>query len=261
MTQNSWYASLQANPDIPQIDACAFGQWVTAQAAIWRQSKADEEWPWRHIISSGAARIEYLRGIIWENYHYVRAATWRQATAVIGDMPSMAYEKIRDFIAVEANHDKLFKECLQSWGISQKVLERSVPLPGTRLFIDHQRSLGIAGPLHYCAGTVITEIHPEIYERLGGPYDAWQKIYGIDPGILEPINSHVRADVDAGHGSLFATILECYGTISIEMAEKLLISARYTFEAMRIWQREMFEHYHIQAKKPLNNIEWIPRVL
>lgn len=242
----SSYKDLTSAGKLDVVDARKFGSWMKAFAMNLRMIRDDELWPWRKIIASGEAREYYLRGIIIENYHYVRAAMMRQVTSLQSDMPPNVYDLIRDYIRSEAMHDELFIECLTRWGLPIDELRRTQPLTGTRLFIDSRRSLGLAGPLHYLSGTTITEIHPEVYSRMGSPYDTWITNYGISEEILRPINRHIKDDIESNHGSLFERVINEYDEIPLNVASSLVQATKYTFEALRIWQRDMYEFYQLQ---------------
>ena len=234
------------------VDAKTFASWLISQAMTWRQTKPDDQWPWRDAINSGKASIGYLQGIILENYHYVRAAGWRQAAALASDMPEQSYEAFRTFVTEEAPHDALMRTSLELWGMSPDTITNAIPLTGTRLFIDCQRSTALAGVLIYSAGTTITELHPSVFKRMGGPYDRWVELYQIPPNVLAPLNSHLKEDVDGDHGGLLQRVLEPYGSISLGTAARLLLTARHVFDSMRIWQSEMYRHYQLAGSGPLS---------
>lgn len=241
---------LELSDDATHVDAEAFAAWAIKQAMSWRQTKTKDDWPWRDVIYSGKASIGYLQGIILENYHYVRAASWRQCAALASDMPENSYIAFRRFVMEEAPHDALMRESLERWGMSPDTIDGAIPLTGTRLFIDCQRSTALAGVLSYSAGTTITELHPSVFKRVGGPYDRWIELYGISADVLAPLNEHLKEDVEGDHGGLLERVLAPYGSISLGTASRLLLVARHVFDSMRTWQAEMYRHYELEGRRP-----------
>jgi hypothetical protein len=71
--------------------------------------------------------------------------------------------------------------------------------------------------------------------------------YDIAPEILVPVREHIRADVDSGHSRLFRRAALALGPVRLPLAaaRSAFVSVRTVFEATRVWQREMFEHYHM----------------
>ena len=62
------------------------------------------DWPWRRVIADGEATIEYLQGILIENYQYVRAVAARQSPLLSQAVPGVVFDLVREFIVEEAMH-------------------------------------------------------------------------------------------------------------------------------------------------------------
>lgn len=165
-------------------------------------------------------------------------------------MPADSYYAFRRFLADEAEHDHLFRRALVAWGMSESEIDERAPLIGTQLFIDHQRSVASLGVEFYAASTCVTEINPSVHAKLGGPYDKWTELYPIPPDVAHLLNRHVAGDVDADHGLLVEEVLAPFELLSADMATRLLRSMRTTFEAMWVWQRNMYEHYELGVALP-----------
>lgn len=232
------------------VPASELAAYLVEVATAWRQNKPPEVWPWREVVNSGQASTDYLRGIVLENYFYVHAAVHRQCVAAAGYMPERSYYAFRRFLADEGEHDRLFREALVAWGMTETEIEARSPLIGTQLFIDHQRSVASLGVEFYAASTCITEINPSLYPKLGGPYDRWVELYAIPEAVAERLNRHLADDVDAAHGMLVERVLGPFEFFSADTATRLIRSMRMTFEAMWVWQRNMYEHYLLGARLP-----------
>lgn len=228
-----------------------FCDYLYSRISSWRQNKNPENWPWRETITQGKASLNYLQGLVWENYHFVRAASIRQSPLLSVATVSQ-FNLIRGFVTEEATHEDYFLETLTRWGVPAEEVRASVPLASTAAFIGLQYRLAHKSPLDYLAGSAVLEVDPDVYRDRGDPYQSWISLYGVDPHILEPIRQHIRDDVEGGHASLFrqiATTTAPY-TLPLETALSALVSARTVFGATRLWQRDMWAHYQRQGGKP-----------
>lgn len=227
-----------------------FCDYLYARIKGWRASKHPNHWPWRAIISGGHASTAYLQGIVIENYHYVRAAVVRHGPLLSRAGPQ-AFEDVRKFVLDEAKHEDFFLDTLTRWNVNSGLVKRSIPLTSTQQFIALGHRLAQLSVLDYFAGSATLEIDPEIFGQIGDPYEAWEKLYAIDPSVLAPIRKHIRDDVLAGHSELFRTMATAEGVIlSVGVARSAFQSARTVFEATRLWQRDIFEHYHLLGAGP-----------
>jgi hypothetical protein len=98
----------------------------------------------------------------------------------------------------------------------------------------------------------VLEVNPRVYARQGDPYQLWETAYAISPDILAPVREHIRDDVQAGHASLFRQVVQEAAPVALplETAFSVLASARTVFEATRLWQRDMYEHYQLSEGHP-----------
>jgi hypothetical protein len=234
------------------VPADEFCDYLYARIACWRTRKAPDRWPWRGVITRGEATIGYLQGILTENYHYVRAAAVRQSPLLSDAASPAQFDLIREFVTGEASHERYFLETLTRWGVPAPAVLATAPLASTAGFIGLQYRLAHKSLLDYLAGSAALEVNPSAYARDGDPYQPWETAYGIAPEILAPVREHIRDDVQAGHASLFRQI--ALGTapaaLPLETAVSALTSARTVFEATRLWQRDMYEHYQLDGGHP-----------
>ncbi len=229
-----------------------FCDYLYARIRAWRTRKDPAAWPWRVVIARGEAATGYLQGILTENYHYVRAAAIRQSPLLSHTASPAQFDLLRDFVTGEASHERYFLESLTRWGIPAPAVRATVPLPSTAVFIGLQYRLAHKSPLDYLAGSAVLEVDPGVYARQGDPYQHWETAYGIAPDILSPVREHIRDDVQAGHASLFRhfALDVAPASLPLETAVSALTSARAIFQATRLWQRDMYEHYQLSAGHP-----------
>jgi pyrroloquinoline quinone (PQQ) biosynthesis protein C len=234
----------------------SFCDYLYAQITAWRSSKRPEMWPWREVIAGGGATVAYLQGILTENYHYVRAASLRQSPLLCLAASPAVFDLIRDFVTGEATHERYFLQSLTQWGVPAAEVRQSVPLTSTAEFIALQYRLAHTSILDYLAGSAALEVDPGIYRERGDPYQHWEAVYGLNPDILAPVREHIRDDVEAGHASLFRAVASelAPGALPVQAATSAFLSARTVFEATRLWQRDIYEHYQLRQGSPANAV-------
>jgi hypothetical protein len=229
-----------------------FCDYLYARIGRWRTRKAADQWPWREVIASGGASVSYLQGLLIENYHYVRAAAVRQSPLLSRAVSPVQFDLIREFVTGEARHEWYFAESLTRWGVPKSTFRAAVPLASTAGFIGLQYRLAHRSLLDYLAGSAVLEVDPEVYAKAGDPYQSWETIYGVEPEILAPVRQHIRDDVLGGHASLFRQVAldTAPEALPLETALSALASARAVFDATRLWQRDMYEHYQLSGGSP-----------
>jgi hypothetical protein len=229
-----------------------FCDYLYIRIARWRTSKPPDRWPWREVIARGEATTTYLQGILTENYHYVRAAAVRQSPLLSHAASAVQFDLIREFVTGEASHERYFLEALTRWGVAAADVRAAVPLASTAGFIGLQYRLAHKSLLDYLAGSAVLEVDPEVYARAGDPYQVWESVYGIATRILAPVRQHIRDDVLGGHASLFRQVAldAAPHALPLETALSALASARAVFDATRLWQRDIYEHYQLGGGSP-----------
>jgi hypothetical protein len=229
-----------------------FCDYLYARIGRWRTRKAADLWPWREVIASGGASVSYLQGLLVENYHYVRAAAVRQSPLLSRAVSPVQFDLIREFVTGEARHEWYFAVSLTRWGVPESAFRAAVPLASTAGFIGLQYRLAHRSLLDYLAGSAVLEVDPEVYATAGDPYQSWETVYGIEPEILAPVRQHIHDDVLGGHASLFRQVAldTAPEALPLETALSALASARAVFDATRLWQRDMYEHYQLSGGSP-----------
>lgn len=242
--------NLQVSRD--SVGTGQFCDYLYARIGRWRTRKAADLWPWREVIASGGASIAYLQGLLIENYHYVRAAAVRQSPLLSRAASPVQFDLIRDFVTGEARHEWYFSASLTRWGVPESAFRAAVPLASTAGFIGLQYRLAHRSLLDYLAGSAVLEVDLETYTRAGDPYQSWETVYGIEPEILAPVRQHIHDDVLGGHASLFRQVAldAAPEALPLETALSAVVSARAVFDATRLWQRDMYEHYQLSGGSP-----------
>lgn len=229
-----------------------FCDYLYARITRWRTRKPPDRWPWREVIARGEASSRYLQGILAENYHYVRAASIRQSPLLSHAASAVQFDLVREFVTGEASHERYFLEALTQWGVPAADVQAAVPLASTAGFIGLQYRLAHKSLLDYLAGSAVLEVDPQVYARAGDPYQLWESVYGIAPEVLAPVRQHIRDDVLGGHASLFREVAldAAPEALSLGTALSAVASARAVFDATRLWQRDIYEHYQLDGGSP-----------
>jgi hypothetical protein len=238
-----------SDDSVPTVQFCDY---LYARITRWRTRKSPGSWPWRDIIARGEASTGYLQGILTENYHYVRAAAIRQSPLLSHATSAVQFDLVREFVTGEASHERYFLEALTRWGVPAADVQTAVPLASTAGFIGLQYRLAHRSLLDYLAGSAVLEVDPNVYARAGDPYQLWEDVYGIASEILAPVRQHIRDDVLGGHASLFRQLALDAAPQALPLGTVLsaLASARAVFDATRLWQRDMYEHYQLGGGSP-----------
>ena len=231
-----------------------FCDYLYTRIGRWRTGKPADLWPWRQVIADGGASISYLQGLLIENYHYVRAAAVRQSPLLSRAASAVQFDLVREFVTGEAHHEQYFEESLTRWDVPASRFRDGVPLASTSAFVGLQYRLSHRSLLDYLAGSAALEVDPEVFARIGDPYQVWEQVYGVSAEILAPIRQHIRDDVLGGHASLFRQVAaDAYPeSVPMETAVSALVSARTVFNATRLWQRDMYEHYQLGGGTPVS---------
>lgn len=234
------------------VHTAQFCDYLYARIGRWRTRKVADRWPWREVIASGGASVSYLQGLLIENYHYVRAASVRQSPLLSRTASPRQFDLMREFVTGESRHEDYFASSLLRWGVPESMFRDAEPLASTAEFIGLQYRLAHRSLLDYLAGSAVLEVDPDVYAKAGDPYQSWETVYGVEPEILAPVRQHIRDDVLGGHASLFRQIAMDTAPESLPLGTALsaLGSARAVFDATRLWQRDMYEHYQLNGGSP-----------
>lgn len=234
------------------VPTSLFCDYLYTRITRWRTHKQPNLWPWRDVIAGGQASTGYLQGILIENYHYVHAAAIRQSPLLSHAASPAIFDLVRDFVAGEAAHEGYFLETLIRWGLPAADVQQATPLTSTAEFIAfHSR-------VHRLAISPRPSVHSRLSRRLSDPGSRTpglrarrRPLPGLGnhlrhrPGSPGARSPHIRDDVGSGHSQLFraAALETAPAALPLETATSALSSARTVFQATRLWQRDIYEHY------------------
>ena len=206
-------------------------------------------------LSSGRASQELFRGWLLETYHFIRGVNARLPLA-IAECPTARLRKhfISHFVE-EYDHHKFFAESLEAAGIPNKVVEATVPLPGTLAVINWTRWCARRDPLYYagCSGLLeSTGSSPRtarrFYKILADHYDHDRR------GVIDPMLRHVALDEAYQHGDFMAAIFSEAGDIELNRAHGVVQATFGFVETLENWFSDIMMHYRSAKAVDLTGI-------
>ncbi|MFD0884953.1 iron-containing redox enzyme family protein [Streptosporangium algeriense] len=197
---------LRASGPMDSVPADVFAKQVDESCAMWAQQIG-----FHRLFSGielGQLRREVFMGLIMETYHYVKSAPKHIATA-IAHCDDPALEPIlSEYFTEEWNHAGFLLETLVNMGVPKEQVESAHPIIGTWSLINNMCEIARTDTLSYLACTSLFEARESNADLAAESLRRIATSYGYPEGCVEPMISHMRLDVDAGHKGLLAEALE-----------------------------------------------------
>lgn len=203
---------LRATGALESIATDVFAKQIDESCAMWAQQIGF------HRLFSGleqqTVRREVFMGLIMETYHYVKSASKHIATA-IAHCNDPAFEPIlSQYFAEEWNHSGFLLETLENMGVPREQVESAHPIIGTWSLINNMCEIARADTLSYLACTALFEAREDNADLAADSLRRIATAYGYPDGCVEPLISHMRLDVEAGHKGLLEEALEHRGSVT-----------------------------------------------
>lgn len=165
-------------------------------------------------------RREVFVGLLIETYHYVRSAPTHIATAISRCSDDRIRHLLAQYFVDEWNHAPLILETLCRLGVNTTHVESSHPTIGAMSLTHMLNAIGNAGSFQYLTATSLFEARSDDADAAETAMRAIATGFGFDPQALEPLFSHMRADIDMGHKSLLAEALEGQKVVAAPLAHE-----------------------------------------
>jgi pyrroloquinoline quinone (PQQ) biosynthesis protein C len=196
---------LRATGPMDAIPADVFAKQIDESCAMWAQQIG------LHGLFSGielqTLRREVFMGLILETYHYVKSAAKHIATAVAHcDDPALE-PVLSEYFTEEWNHAGFLMQTLENMGVPREQVEEAHPTIGTWSLINNMCEIARADTLSYLACTSLFEARENNADSAAQSLRRIAAGYGYPDGCMEPMISHMKLDVDAGHKGLLAEAL------------------------------------------------------
>lgn len=196
----------EENPELDRIPVDAFLRQIDKSTGMWAEQIGYHRlWPG---LENLAYRKEVFLGLIIETYHYINAASRHISTAIAHCTDPKWKHLLSQYLSEEYDHAWMARQSLVNMGVPEAQVESAQPLIGTWSLINNLCEIARGDTLGYLACTKLFEARgPETADGA----TTLQRLaveYGYPDGCLEPLASHVLADVEAEHTGLLEEALE-----------------------------------------------------
>lgn len=198
-------------------------------------------------------RKEVFLGVILETYHYIKSASRHISTAIAHCQDEQWRHLLSEYLSEEYDHSWMARDSLIRMGLKKEHVEQAHPLIGTWSLINNLCEIARNDTLGYLACTKLFEARGA--ETLEGASRLARLAveYGYPEGCLDPLVSHVQADVEANH----------LGLLDEALAGRTEILAADAHRAVNNLHdlKHSFDQYHYDIIAYYSDISnYIPRV-
>lgn len=203
-----------ADATIGNIPADVFVKQIGVSTGMWSEQIG------YHRLWSGLEnqdfRREVLLGLVIETYHYINSASRHIGTAIAHCSDPDWQHLLSAYLADEYDHARLARESLVRMGLPEEQVLGAHPLIGTWSLVNNLCEIARNDTLGYLACTKLFEARGAESLEGGQTLRRLAAAYGYPEDCLDPLVSHVEADVVADHTGLLEQALA--GRDAIEVA-------------------------------------------
>lgn len=171
-------------------------------------------------LESGTLRKEVFLGLILETYHYVKSAPKHIATAITHCDDDRLVPLLSRYFTEEYNHSGMMLQALKKMGLPKDQIVGAHPVIGTWSLINNLCEIARQDTLSYIACTTLFEARAEDFEAGSEALRQAARAAGFPEECAEPLITHMRIDVEAGHTGLLEEALGVIGDVPADKAHK-----------------------------------------
>ncbi|ARF59101.1 hypothetical protein B1H19_37380 [Streptomyces gilvosporeus] len=171
-------------------------------------------------LESGDLRGEVFMGMILETYHYVKAAPKHIATAIAHCDDERLVPLLSRYFTEEYNHAGMLLQSLKKMGVPKEHIKSAHPVIGTWSLINNLCEIARQDTLSYIACTTLFEARADDFEEGTESLRRAARTAGYPEACAEPLITHMRIDVEAGHVGLLDEAVGILGDIPAANAHK-----------------------------------------
>lgn len=175
-----------------------------------------------HRLWSGLENQDYRRevllGLVLETYHYIGSASRHIGTAIAHCSDPHWQHLLSRYLADEYDHARLARESLVRMGLPEEQVVGAHPLIGTWSLVNNLCEIARNDTLGYLACTKLFEARGVESLEGGQTLRRLAAAYGYPEDCLDPLVSHVEADVGADHIGLLEEALADREYVDVEQA-------------------------------------------
>jgi hypothetical protein len=200
------------------IDSQAFVEQIEASCEMWgRQVGLHRIFG---MLEEGMLRKEVFLGLMLETYHYVNSAARHIATAISHCDNEGLIPLLSEYFVEEHDHGELILGALERMGMPREHAKDANPLIGTWSLINNLCHIARQDTLAYLACTTLFEARADDFEEGAESLQKAAGLVGYDPKDTEPLISHMRIDIAAGHVGLLRQAMPIIGNVPARTAHR-----------------------------------------
>ncbi|WP_409463465.1 iron-containing redox enzyme family protein [Amycolatopsis sp. GA6-003] len=242
---------LHRSTPLDPIPGDVFGKQIASSCDMWGRQIG-----YHNLFSgldSGELRSEVYLGIILETYHYVKSAPRHIATAIAHCDDERLIPILSQYFTEEYNHAGLLVQALTKMGIPQEEVIGAHPVIGTWSLINNLCEIARRDTLSYIACTTLFEARADDFEAGAESLRRAARTAGFPAECAEPLITHMRIDIEAGHTGLLDEALEVLGSVPAEKAHQAVNNLHDL--------KHSYDQFHDQVIQYYSDIaNYIPRL-
>ncbi|MGW1073038.1 iron-containing redox enzyme family protein [Streptomyces sp. NPDC002537] len=171
-------------------------------------------------LESGELRGEVFMGMILETYHYVKSAPKHIATAIAHCTDDRLIPLLSRYFTEEYNHAGMLLQSLKKMGLPKEHILDAHPVIGTWSLINNLCEIARQDTLSYIACTTLFEARADDFEEGAESLRKAARTAGYPEACAEPLITHMRIDVEAGHAGLLDEAVDILGDVPADRAHR-----------------------------------------
>ncbi|MBS2965168.1 iron-containing redox enzyme family protein [Actinocrinis puniceicyclus] len=204
-------------------------------------------------LDDGSLRSEVFLGIILETYHYVKSAPRHIATAIAHCDDDRLEPILSKYFTEEYNHAGMLLQALKRMGLPKEQIQRAHPVIGTWSLINNLCEVARRDTLSYIACTTLFEARADDFEGGAASLRKAARLAGFPEECAEPLITHMRIDLEAGHVGLLREAMNIVGSVPAEKAHKAVNNLHDI--------KHSYDQFHDQVIQYYSDIaNYIPRL-
>ncbi|WP_134732679.1 hypothetical protein [Amycolatopsis nivea] len=194
-------------------------------------------------IAEGSLRSEVLLGLVLETYHYINSASKHIGVAVAHCDDDRLRPILCQHLADEWDHARSLVDGITHMGLPSAHLQTAHPLVGTISLVNNLCEIARQDTLSYIASTSLFEARSEDYEQAAADLRDAAERCGFPAESVEPLITHMRLDVEAGHAGLLAEAVEIIGDIPAGRAHQVVNNVHDIKHSLDQFHDQIVEFY------------------
>ena len=214
------FGLLSVPQPIDRVPGAVFVKQVENACRMWGQQIGFH--PLFSGVENGQLRPEVLLGLVIETYHYIKSAARHISTAIAYCRDDRLIPLLSQHFADEWDHARHLISGIEAMGVPAAHLATAHPIIGSWSLANNLCEIARQDTLSYIACTSLFEARAEDYEAGAEGLRAAASQAGFPAEAVEPLLTHMRLDVEAGHAGLLQEAIDIIGDVRAEDAHRVV---------------------------------------